>query len=71
MTGFQKDLYRAEYSKTFTLEGGIARYQKLVKMFADNASMEMSIIVDTAAQVLHSKYGLDWSDIEAYEIAAY
>lgn len=31
----------------------------------------MSLIVDTAAQVLHDKYKLDYGTIEALEIEAY
>lgn len=66
-----KELFNAEYTKTFTVEGGIERFQRLVRMFADDASMEMSIIVDAAAEVLNRKYGLDWAEIEKIEIAAY
>lgn len=68
---FFEKLYDAEYTKTFTKEGGIERYKTLVKMFAKEATMEMSIIVDTAGEILHDKYGMDWDEIEAVEIAAY
>lgn len=68
---FFEKLHEAEYNKTFTVEGGIARYTELVKMFADKATIEMSIIVDAAAEVLHEKYGMDWDEIEKIELAAY
>ena len=66
-----KELYEAEYRKTFTVEGGIKRYQNLCRMFVEDSCMEMSLIVDAAAQVLHDKYGLDWGEIEELEINAY
>ena len=70
-TNFIQQLYDAEYSKTFTVQGGIERFLKLAKEFVKNKSSEMSLIVDTAAQVLHDKYGLDYGTIETLEIEAY
>lgn len=64
-------LYEAEYRKTFTVEGGIRRYQILCQMFVEDSCMEMSLIVDTVAQVLHNKYGLGWDEIEELAINAY
>ena len=70
-TNFIQQLYDAEYSKTLTAHGGIERFLKLAKEFVKNKSAEMSLIVDTAAQVLHDKYKLDYGTIEALEIEAY
>ena len=70
-TDFQQQLYNAEYNKTFTVQGGIERFLKLAKEFVKNKSAEISLIVDTAAQVLHDKYGLDYGTIETLEIEAY
>jgi len=70
-TNFIQQLYDAEYSKTLTVHGGIERFLKLAKEFVKNKSAEMSLIVDTAAQVLHDKYKLDYGTIEALEIEAY
>ena len=67
-TSFIQQLYYAEYSKTFTVQGGIERFLKLVKEFVKNKSIEMSLIVDIAAQVLHDKYKLDYGTIEALVI---
>ena len=68
---FYKELYDAEYSKSLTVEGGIERFLKLAKEFVKNKSIEMSLIVDIAAQVLHDKYKLDYGTIETLEIEAY
>lgn len=70
-TSFIQQLYDAEYSKTLTVQGGIERFLKLAKEFVKNKSTEMSLIVDTAAQVLHDKYKLDYGTIETLEIEAY
>lgn len=70
-TSFIQQLYEAEYSKTLTVRGGIERFLKLVKEFDKNKSIEMSLIVDIAAQVLHDKYKLDYGTIETLEIEAY
>lgn len=70
-TSFIQQLYDAEYSKTLTVQGGIERFLKLAKEFIKNKSTEMSLIVDTAAQVLHDKYKLDYGTIETLEIEAY
>lgn len=70
-TSFIQQLYAAEYRKTLTVQGGMERFLKLVKEFDKNKSIEMSLIVDIAAQVLHDKYKLDYGTIETLEIEAY
>lgn len=70
-TNFIQQLYDAEYKKTLTVQGGIERFLKLAKEFVKNKSAEMSLIVDTAAQVLHDKYKLGYGTIETLEIEAY
>lgn len=70
MKNFYTDLYKAEYTKTFTVEGCIERYKKLNARFLEDTSIEMSIICDACAQVLHNKYGVDYETIEAIEAMA-
>lgn len=61
------DIYNAEYITTFSPEGGIKRLKMLMQMFIKDPCVEMSIIIDTAEQVIHDKYGFSYSEIEQFE----
>ena len=56
--------------REWTKQGKIGEYKRLAKMFADKASMEISVKMSEAALVLHDQFGLEWDEIEAMEIAA-
>lgn len=53
----------------FIKEQSIERYKMLVKMFANNSIMEISIACSDAADFLHNECGLSYEEIEQIEIS--
>lgn len=49
----------------------IRKYQMFCKMFADNASMELIVIMRPYEERLHNEFGLSYEEIEQLEIEAY
>ena len=45
----------------------INEYRKLAKRFAENASMELSVMLSDISIVLHDRFSLTWEEIEALE----
>lgn len=48
----------------------IDRYKTFARMFNENPSMELSVVMSEVADRLHTIYGLDYTEIEAIETAA-
>ena len=49
----------------------VEEYQRRIRYFADNSTMEASIFCSEQADLLHNNFGLSYDEIEALEIAAY
>jgi len=71
MKDFYDMMKEAERKLTFTKEKHIERYKKLIESFAGNPSMEISMVCTACVNVLHEKYGMEWSEIESIEMAVY
>lgn len=48
-------------------QGNINYFKKLVAMFNDKASMELSIMMSKQADILVNIYGLSWNEIDRLE----
>ena len=59
----------AEEIREDAKQSNIARYKKLVSMFANHPTMEISAAMDDLALVLVKSYGLTWEQVEALEVA--
>ncbi|MDO4345611.1 MAG: hypothetical protein Q4C50_12510 [Eubacteriales bacterium] len=51
-------------------EGNIEEYKKLARMFDQNSTMELSIMMGKRADVLHNRFNMSWEEIEKLEIEA-
>lgn len=64
------ELTATEWNKTFTVQGAIERYKELCRMFANDPTIEISMICEAAVKVMHDKYGVDFDEIERFELEA-
>lgn len=71
MKDFYDMMKETEGKACFTKEKHIERYMKFIEQFAENPSMELSMICQACANVLHEKYGMEWGEIEDIELAVY
>lgn len=49
----------------------VDEYQRRIRYFADNSTMESFIFCTEQADLLHNNFGFSYEEIEAIEIAAY
>lgn len=49
----------------------IDRYKMMCRMFADNGSMELNVIMINHADYMHTVCGMDYNEIEAIEIEVF
>lgn len=71
MKDFYDMMKETERKACFTKKKHIKRYMKFIEQFAENPSMELSMICQACANVLHEKYGMEWGEIEDIELAVY
>ena len=55
----------------FIKEQAIDRYKMMCRMFADNSTMELSIIMSEHADKLHNEFGMEYNEIENIEIEVF
>ena len=55
----------------FVKKQAIERYKLMCRMFANNSTMELSILMGEQADKLHNAFGMEYDEIEAIEIEVF
>ena len=55
--------------KDWNKQGHINRYKKLAKMFSNNPTMELNVMMCKCADILVERFGLTYNDIEQIELS--
>lgn len=71
MVDMFKMMVKTEWKMTFTKEKAIKRYKRLIELFYQNPTLQMSMVCDACANVMHDKYKMSWEQIEEVEISVY
>ena len=55
--------------KDWNKQGHINRYKKLAKMFSNNPTMELNVMMCKCADILVKQFGLTYNDVEQIELS--
>lgn len=55
--------------RAWNKHGHIEHYKKLAKMFINNPSMELSIMMSKCADTLVQQFGMTYNDVEQIELS--
>ena len=55
--------------KDWNKQGHIYRYKKLAKMFSNNPTMELNVMMCKCANILVKQFGLTYSEVEQIELS--
>ena len=55
----------------FVKQQAVDRYKLMCRMFANNSTMELSVLMSEQADKLHNTFGMDYNEIEAIEIEVF
>jgi hypothetical protein len=68
MTYMGRNFKNAEEIKEWNKQGNINYFKKLVAMFNDKATMELSIEMSKQADILVNHFNMSWEEIDRLEI---
>ena len=55
--------------KDWNKQGHINQYKKLTKMFSNNPTMELNVMMCKCADILVKQFGLTYNDVEQIELS--